>query len=225
MSRLPLELELYILELATPPLAIDSLHERVDYFINVSLVHRSLTAWAQEHLHDQFSYTYRRRSDEHERFKTRFEAGFGRDRPLRRLYLDLTRLPSDIHDRNGPGTDSVFALLRLRTYEAVSDTSGLSNPAEVGTSIKGRMCDAVAHFCQFDDHPRSDDYWVLCEMISDRCQSLDTLWLMPPSLQLNITNLPYTSGTWRLPWGQLSKSRGKLTSEVHCSTARTVHQR
>jgi hypothetical protein len=36
---------------AAEPLAIDSLHDRVDFFINVSLVHRSLTAWAQERLH------------------------------------------------------------------------------------------------------------------------------------------------------------------------------
>jgi hypothetical protein len=42
--RLPLELELVILELAAPPLAIDSLHDRVRFFIKISLVHRSLTA-------------------------------------------------------------------------------------------------------------------------------------------------------------------------------------
>ena len=42
--RLPLELELMILQLAAPPLAFDRLHDRVDFFINVSLVHRSFTA-------------------------------------------------------------------------------------------------------------------------------------------------------------------------------------
>ena len=87
--RLPLELELTILELAAPPLVKPRLHDRVDFFINVSLVHRSLTAWAQERLHYQFLYTYRRRSDEYERLETRLEAGFGRDRSIRRLYTSI----------------------------------------------------------------------------------------------------------------------------------------
>jgi hypothetical protein len=61
------------------------------------------------------------------------------------------------------------------------------------------VCDAVAHFSQFDDHPQAVDYWVLCEMISHRCQSLNTLWLRPPELKLNITDLPGTLGIWRKP--------------------------
>ena len=81
-----------ILDLAAPPLAYASLHERVAFFINVSLVHRSLTAWAQERLHDQFLYTYRPRDNGFAPLKTRLEAGLGRERPLRRLYLDLTGL-------------------------------------------------------------------------------------------------------------------------------------
>jgi hypothetical protein len=199
MPKLPIELELAILELATPPLAIDRLHDRVKFFLNASLVHRSLTAWAQDKLRDQFLYTYRRRPDEHERLQTRFEAGSGRDRPLRRLYLDLTRLPADIHKRIRPGTDSVSATLGVRVYEAVSATGFSSEPAEVGTTLQGRVCDAVAHFSQFDDHPQAVDYWVLCEMISHRCQSLNTLWLRPPELKLNITDLPGTLGIWRKP--------------------------
>ena len=107
--RLPLELELTILELATPSRAIDSLHDRVNFFIRISLVHRSLTAWAQERPHDQFLYTYRSQADEHERLKARFEAGFSRDRSLRRLYLDFSHLPSTIPERREPGTDSVSA--------------------------------------------------------------------------------------------------------------------
>ena len=74
--RLPLELELTILEFAAPPLAFDCLHDRVAFLINVSLAHRFFTAWAQERLHDQFLYTYRPRSNEHERLKMRLEAGF-----------------------------------------------------------------------------------------------------------------------------------------------------
>lgn len=112
LYRFPLELELMIPEFAAPPLAIDRLHDRVAFCIIVSLVHRSLTAWAQERLQDQFLYTYRARHDEHERLKKQVEAGFGRDRPVRRFYLDLTRLPADIHDRNVPGTDSGFCSTR-----------------------------------------------------------------------------------------------------------------
>ena len=103
--KLPLELELTILELAAPPLAIDRLHDRVDFFTKISLVHRSLTAWARDRLHDQFLYTYQPRPDEHERLKRQLEAGFGRDRPLRRLYLDLSDLPEDNFNFSGLTSD------------------------------------------------------------------------------------------------------------------------
>ena len=97
--RLPLELEFTILEFAAPPLAIDHLHARVRFFVKISLVHRSFTAWAQERLRDQFLYTYQPRPDEHERLKARFDAGFSRQRPIRRLYLNLTRLPWNVGAR------------------------------------------------------------------------------------------------------------------------------
>ncbi|KWU45281.1 hypothetical protein RHOSPDRAFT_33227 [Rhodotorula sp. JG-1b] len=51
LYRLPLELDLTILELAAPPLAIDHLHDRVAFFNKIALA----------------------------RLKQRFEAGFGRD--------------------------------------------------------------------------------------------------------------------------------------------------
>ncbi|KAG0660227.1 hypothetical protein C6P46_004681 [Rhodotorula mucilaginosa] len=93
--KLPLELELTILELAAPPLAIDRLHDRVDFFTKISLVHRSLTAWARDRLHDQFLYTYQPRPDEHERLKRRLEAGFGRDQ-ANDLMSVIETLPSTI---------------------------------------------------------------------------------------------------------------------------------
>ena len=84
--RLPLELELTILELAAPPLAIDSLHDRVAFFITVSLVHRSFTAWAQDRLRDQFLYTYRPRNGEYARLERRLtEGGYGANCPILRL--------------------------------------------------------------------------------------------------------------------------------------------
>lgn len=49
--RLPLELELHILELATPPLLLDRIRQRVKFLRQVALVHRSFTKWAQDKLH------------------------------------------------------------------------------------------------------------------------------------------------------------------------------
>lgn len=57
--RLPFELELYILELATPPALLPSLKRRVDFLLVIALVHRSFTAWAQARLREQFVFTYR----------------------------------------------------------------------------------------------------------------------------------------------------------------------
>ncbi|GAA5954001.1 hypothetical protein JCM8115_003280 [Rhodotorula mucilaginosa] len=182
--RLPLELELMILELAAPPLAIDRLHARLRFFINVSLVHRSLTAWAQERLHDQFLYTYRRRSDEHERLKARFEAGFGRDRPLCRLYLDLSRLPAYVDRRKGCGSDSVSATINGRAYGAVSSPGG---PGKL-EQAQGRACEAVAHYVQ--NGTIQVGKWKVCAMIKAFSQALDTLWLNLPVKQLDIAGLP-----------------------------------
>jgi hypothetical protein len=201
--RLPLELELTILELAAPPLAIDSLHDRVDFFIKISLVHRSFTAWAQDRLYDQFLYTYRARPDEHKRLKKRFEAGFGRDRQLRRLYLDLSRLPrlpEDLHKRTAPRTDSVSSTINGRAYTAIS-LSGPGDTGEGGTRSQEQACEAVAHFVRRADDPGSVDHWKLCTMITERCQSLDTLWLMPPECRLDITALPRAFAIGRVSGG------------------------
>lgn len=139
--RLPLELELTILELAAPPLAapplaIDSLHDRVAFFITVSLVHRTLTAWAQERLHDQLLYTCQPRPDEHERLKTRLEAGFGRDRPLRRLYLDLSELPQEPRNLEEPGTLSVSFAAHQQYFGSMSVIEGPRGPEEADTGAK-----------------------------------------------------------------------------------------
>ena len=192
--RFPLELELTILELAAPALAIDSLHDRVDFFINISLVHRSFTTWAQERLHDQFLYTYQPRPDEHARLKTRLEAAVGGDCPLRRLYLDLTALPANILKRREPGADSVSATMYGRVYPAVSD------PQQAGTDADEQPCISVAHFRQ-SQHDPDDGYWELCAMISSYSQTIDTLWIKPPFLDLNIKDLSRASASvrsWRI---------------------------
>ena len=194
LYRLPLELELAILELAAPPLAIDHLPDRVDFFIKISLVHRSLTAWAQVKLRDQLLYTYRSRRDEHKRLQTRFEAGFGRDRPIRRLFLNLTYLPADIHERIELGTGSVSATIDGRVYGAATLTSGPDDTGEGSTSVQEPAFDAVAHFTQDEDYSTVHDHWTLGATITARCQSLDTLWLMPPALKLDISELPRTLG-------------------------------
>jgi hypothetical protein len=190
--RLPLELELVILELAAPPLAIDSLHDRVDFFIKISLVYRSFTAWAQDKLHDQFLYTYQPRPDEHARLKTRFEAGFaGRDRPVRRLYLDLSRLPDDVHGRIEPGTDSVSVTEEWRVSGPISLAEGPGGPEQAGTSAQEQACEAVAHFVL--EHIFDTGHRELCTMITDYSQALDTLWLRLPYEDLDIKNLPRVS--------------------------------
>ena len=191
--RLPLELELAILELAAPPLAYDSLHDRVDFFINAALVHRSFTAWAQDRLRDQFLYTYRARPDEHARLKSRFEAGFaGRDRPLRRLYLDLGCLPEQSNRRKEAGIDSVSVMIKGRVYGPVSAISGPGSPNRTDPS-----CEAVAHYV----HPANDPYnrhWELCTMITTYAQALNTLWLKLPLIRLEIAGLPRECATGRV---------------------------
>ena len=186
--RLPPELELAILELAAPPLAIDRLHERVDFFINISLVHRSFTAWAQDRLRDQFLYTYRPHDDEYARLGRRLEAGFGRDQPVHRFYLDLSHLPRAIYGRRGAGTDSVSATINRRVYEPVSSISGRGGPKQVGSKGQEQGCEAVAHYVQND--PARYGHWELCTMITGYSQTLDTLWIRLPNVELNIKNLP-----------------------------------
>ncbi|GAA5982755.1 hypothetical protein JCM10908_006772 [Rhodotorula pacifica] len=89
--RLPLELEMHILELATPPLFMHCIRQRVHFLRRVSLVHRSFTTWAQDKLHEQFVFTLRGRPGEVERLEKRLGAAFGPHSPfdLTGLYLDL----------------------------------------------------------------------------------------------------------------------------------------
>lgn len=185
--RLPLELELCILELAAPPLDIDSLPRRVDFFIKISLAHRSLTAWAQDRLRDQFLYTYRPRKDEHERLKKRLEAGFGRERPLRRLYLDLTRLPDAAHVRTLLDTTSDVAVDR-RVLGASLPLTALSSPIQNGATAHKAALDEVAHFVLIENAAPGDGYWELCAMITDYSQALDRL--RPPLMMLDLKDLP-----------------------------------
>lgn len=184
--RLPLELELTVLELAAPALEFDNLHRRVDFFINVSLVHRSLMAWAQDKLRDQLLYTYRLREDEYERLKQRLEAGFGRDRRLCRLYLDLTQSPT------ARDTHSV-ATTEGRVSGASLLPNALSDSRPDGATAQKEAVDEVAHFVLFEDAAPDDGRWELCSTIMDYSQKLDTLWLKHPILELDLQNLP---GAW-----------------------------
>ena len=196
--RLPIELELTILELAAPPLAIDHLHARVRFFNKIALVHRSFTAWAQDRLRDQFLYTYRPRPDEHERLKRRFEAGYGHDRPLRRLYLDLTRLPKDIRERTDPAADSICFRISGHVCRAISKANVPSDAGGGGTCVQKQGCEAIAHFVQND--PAAVDHWEPCAMIKGYSQALDTLWVKLPYSDLNIKNLPRASAIASVPW-------------------------
>ena len=194
--RLPLKPELSILEFAAPPLAIDTLHDRVDFFIKISLVHRSVTAWAQERLHDQFLYTYRPRPDEHERLKKRFEAGFGRDRSLCRLYLDLTEFPTDIDEGEEPRTDSVSVMVNWNFYEALPMASVLGGVAGGSVWVEEQGCEAVAHYVL--DDLAGYDHWEMCAMIASYSEVLDTLWVRLPCSNLNIKHLPRASSSVRI---------------------------
>lgn len=185
--RLPLELELTILKLAAPPLAMGRLHERVDYFIEVSLVHRSLTAWAQDRLHDQFLHTYQPRPDEYERLKTRLEAGFGRDRPLRRLYLDLTRLPENPRALEEPGAASVSYAIHRQFFGSVTLIQG---PPRLGQHGPVTETVAMAHIMESETRGTLDSYWALCPTLEAYSQVLDTLWLKPPVMKLDIADWP-----------------------------------
>ncbi|GAA5982756.1 hypothetical protein JCM10908_006773 [Rhodotorula pacifica] len=87
--RLPLELELHILKLAAPRLAMDSLADRVKFLIKVSLVHRSFTAWAQDKLAEQFVYTYSLEANDFDRLQKRRLAST--PHTIRWILLDLRR--------------------------------------------------------------------------------------------------------------------------------------
>ncbi|POY74934.1 hypothetical protein BMF94_1910 [Rhodotorula taiwanensis] len=88
--RLPLELELHVLELALPPLRMTAVKGRVQFCLAVSLVHRSFTAWAQQHLREQFVYTYQHRHGQLRRLeKRRRDAEAAHDWKPKYVLLDL----------------------------------------------------------------------------------------------------------------------------------------
>lgn len=148
-------------------------------------MHRSLTAWAQDRLHDQFLYTYRGRSDEYDRLETRLEAGFGRDRSIRRLYLDLTRFPDKSRQESAPGTESTYRSWRGCDYAP----SSLFHEAG-DTRVRRQACDVVASFFRPEITLPTTGQWELCPMITAYSQVLDTLWLKPPPWILDIADLP-----------------------------------
>lgn len=134
---------------------------------------------------DQFLYTYQPRLDEHERLKRRLEAGFGRDRQLRRFYLDLTDLPEKLDKPRYSGTDSISATNNGLVYEPVSSLSGPGGRKRTGAS-----CEAVAHFVPPPGNDPNDGQWELCTMITAYAQALGTLWLKLPLTRLEIADLP-----------------------------------
>ena len=185
--RLPLELELTVLEFAAPPLAMYSLHKRVAFFINVSLVHRSLTAWAQERLHDQFLYTYRPRADEYARLESRLaEAGFGPSRPIKRLYLDATRLrhPGDPYPR-------WWAPASMSEIEAGLETAWSTNgraQLRQGQTFRGNRV------FESQETPAASG-WTLGSLLSRCVRALETLWLTPPFAVLDLSDIACTPRT------------------------------
>ena len=185
LYRLPLELELIILQLAAPPLVKPRLAERVDFFIKISLVHRSFTAWAQDRLHDQFLYTYRPRKDEYARLKRHLaEAGFGQSRPIPRLYLDATRLchPDD------PEQDEPV----IRSPSETRDTVETRLSADEGAEASEAQTQSTHRISKIGPSERA------LKLLFLSCgHSFDTLWLMHPSDdQVDLSGVP---GTCRRP--------------------------
>ena len=185
--RLPLELELTILELAAPPLVKPRLVDRVDFFINTSLVHRSLTAWAQNRLQDQFLYTYRPREDEYARLERRLtEGGFGPSRPIKRLYLDVTRLRLQ-EDGQPYYPDSP------KSSESVesADTASLANKNSQSSEDEGiQPSNGYGIFGSHEDPDAPG--WTLKPLLACCVQSLDTLWLLPPFDNLDLSTISRT---------------------------------
>ena len=186
--RLPLELELTILEIAAPPLVKPRLVDRVDFFIKISLVHRSLTAWAQNRLHDQFLYTYRPREDECARLERRLtEGGFGPNQPIKRLYLDATRLCL----QGDPEPYYPDAQESSETAE-LADTASSANKSSQspeGPSIQPSDGYGVFELANDFDPPG----WTLSPLFARCIQCLDTLWLLPPFNDLDLSTI---SRTW-----------------------------
>ncbi|GAA5982784.1 hypothetical protein JCM10908_006787 [Rhodotorula pacifica] len=184
--RLPLELELHILRLATPPLEMDSLHDRVDFLCKVALVYRSMTDWAQEKLHDQFLYTYKLRSDEYARLEHRLtHGGFGPTRPICRLYLDVSRLWQI--------GDPLPTALEAETVNQSQITPGLV-PAASGTSLGSDDLEAgqgvqggQAVFAR--STLPSGACWRVEPLLARCIQELEMLWLMPPYADVDLSDI------------------------------------
>lgn len=173
-----------ILELAAPPLTKPHLHERVDFFINAALVHRSFIAWAQERLHDQFLYTYHTRPDEHACLERRLtEAGFGPTRSIQRLYLDVSRLlrpgdsePDGFDSEEGSETSATSAETASSGSESSQSSEGPSNQPSSGHGTSERA--------SFER--------TLSPLLAHYVQGFDTLWLMPTYIGLDLSGIPGT---------------------------------
>lgn len=146
------------------------MHDRVDFFINVSLVHRFFTAWAQERLHDQILYTYQPRPDEYVRLERRLtEAGFGPSRPIKRLYLDVTRLrlPADTEPYYPDAQQSSETAETADTASSTNESSQAPDDRSIPPS-DGRGI--------FVLHEDPDAFgWMLSPLLARCVPSLDTL--------------------------------------------------
>ena len=191
--RLPLELELTILELAAPPLVKSRLAERIKFFIKILRLHRSFTVWAQERLHDQFLYTYRPREGEYARLERRLkEAGFGPTRSIQRLYLDVSRLrrPGDPkpHGFDSEEEDSEASA----TVETVSASAGTSSSGRESSQVSEGQSNQPASGHGIFEVASFER--TLSPLLAHYVQGLDTLWLIPPYTWLDLSDL---AGTWR----------------------------
>lgn len=95
---LPVELQLYIFQLALPPLILSRLNERVQLCKAFSLVHRTWTPTAQRELHEHFSTTLLGGV-------WRFSEAYGSlvaaqvgGRPLKRMDLKVIGYAEDVED-------------------------------------------------------------------------------------------------------------------------------
>ena len=69
-------------------------------------------------------------------------------------------------------------------------TSAVSKSRQDGATAQKEAFDEEAHFVQFEDAAPGAGYWEPCAMITDYSQALDTLWLRPPLMMLDLQNLP-----------------------------------
>lgn len=102
--RLPLELQLHILELAVPPIIQRRLDERSVLLQILSLVTRSWTAWAQSQLHEHISILHKLDRGTLVRAMKRLEAKEAQGYPLKRVALYFDAGPdARVVVRDAPG--------------------------------------------------------------------------------------------------------------------------